>query len=165
MGRCPAFTSSSFGGMIRASVQLSVQYLVFIVGVIGIRTGIVSSGLSTVVIIMGAVGVSLLLLPKSEYSAEMTLQKRVMIAVGGLLMMLFLMVGFKDLVFFERSIDPGLVTIIALLGYAFLIPRGLYNTTQTKTQRTANLAYALTIPTVLIVMGIVIFPVIWNVIF
>jgi len=137
----------------------------FIVGVIGIRTGIVSSGLSTVVIIMGAVGVSLLLLPKSEYSDEMTPQKRVMIAVGGLLMMLFLMVGFKDLVFFERSIDPGLVTIIALLGYAFLIPRGLYNTTQTKTQRTANLAYALTIPTVLIVMGIVIFPVIWNVIF
>lgn len=146
------------GAMIGAGLGL-------LVGVAGIRLGVVSSGLSTVVIIMGAVGAALLLLPKNAYDGEMTVQRRMIIALGGILIMLFLMVGFKDLVFFERSIDPGIFTIIALLIYAFLIPRGLYTDNQSKVQRTANLAYALTVPTVLIVLGIVIFPVVWNVIF
>lgn len=56
-------------------------------------------------------------------------------------------------------IVAGVVALVAL------IPRGSYDQQQSTAQRVNNLAYALTVPTVLIVMGIVIFPVIWNVIF
>jgi multiple sugar transport system permease protein len=52
-----------------------------------------------------------------------------------------------------------------IIGIISLIPRGTYDRRQSTNQRITSLAYALTVPTVLIVMGIVIFPVIWNVIF
>ncbi|MEL7237125.1 MAG: sugar ABC transporter permease, partial [Chloroflexota bacterium] len=48
--------------------------------------------------------------------------------------------------------------------YVFMLPRGNYQNTQRTSQRISNLAYSLTIPTIVIVMGIVVFPVVWNVI-
>ncbi len=46
-----------------------------------------------------------------------------------------------------------------------LMPRGTFDRTVTSRQRIANLAYALLIPTTLIVLGVVIFPLVWNIIF
>lgn len=60
----------------------------------------------------------------------------------------------------------GVVTVIGLwLVAGLLLPWGEYDKKVTASGRIALLAYALTLPTVLIVCGIVIFPLIWNVIF
>lgn len=60
----------------------------------------------------------------------------------------------------------GIVTVLALWGIALLlVPFGDYDQKVTAQGRITLLAYALTLPTVLIVMGIVIFPLIWNLIF
>lgn len=134
----------------------------FLVGFVGIELGIVASPLSAVVIIMGLVGVSLLLLPASRYVSEPSLQRRVITTLGGLLIILFLFVGIDDLIFFGRPVSPIVPTLLVLIGYVFVLPKGNYTDNQTKTQRITNLAYALTIPTILIVMGIVVFPVLWN---
>ncbi|RMG83093.1 MAG: sugar ABC transporter permease [Chloroflexi bacterium] len=48
---------------------------------------------------------------------------------------------------------------------ALLIPRGRFDEQVTARGRIANLAYALLTPTALIVVGVVIFPLIWNIIF
>ncbi|GAB5493929.1 MAG: hypothetical protein Phog2KO_41440 [Phototrophicaceae bacterium] len=133
-----------------------------LIGVLGQNIGIVASGLSAVVLIMGLVGATLLLLPPAQYEDAPTLQQRLVILVGGLLILLFLFVGVSEVVFFGRTLDSGIVTIFVLIAYMFLIPRGNFDATQSKDQRTRDLAYALTIPTILIVMGIVVFPVIWN---
>ncbi|MFW5708837.1 MAG: carbohydrate ABC transporter permease [Chloroflexota bacterium] len=54
----------------------------------------------------------------------------------------------------------GVVLVIALL-----VPFGTHNERVTRQTRLNYLAYALLLPTVLIVLGIVIFPVVWNLIF
>ena len=135
-----------------------------LIGVVGQNVGIVASSLSAVVLIMGLVGVALLLLPASQYDVAPSLQRRLFTLLGGLLIILFLFVGVSEIIFFGRSIDPGIVTILILIAYVFMLPRGNYEDAQSKDQRVSNLAYALTIPTVLIVMGIVIFPVLWNIV-
>ncbi len=135
-----------------------------LIGVVGQNVGIVASSLSAVVLIMGLVGVALLLLPASQYDVVPSLQRRLFTLLGGLLIILFLFVGVSEIIFFGRSIDPGIVTILILIAYVFMLPRGNYEDAQSKDQRVSNLAYALTIPTVLIVMGIVIFPVLWNIV-
>ncbi len=48
---------------------------------------------------------------------------------------------------------------------ALLLPRGRFDEQVTARGRIANLAYALLTPTALIVVGVVIFPLIWNIIF
>lgn len=133
-----------------------------VIGVLGQNIGIVASSISAVVLIMGLVGVTLLLLPPSQYDIAPSMQRRLMTILGGLLIVLFLFVGVSEIVFFGRSVDPGIVTILILVAYIFLIPRGNFEYRRSKDQRISDLAYALTIPTVLIVMGIVIFPVLWN---
>lgn len=135
-----------------------------VLGVGGVNSGIIASGLSAIVIIMGLIGIALLMLPPSEYEKPPTLQRRLFTMLGGLLIILFVMIGISNLVFFGRSVDPGILTIVILIIYAFMIPKGNADATQSKTQRINNLSYALTIPTILIVMGLVIFPVIWNLI-
>ncbi|MGJ3239836.1 MAG: carbohydrate ABC transporter permease [Anaerolineae bacterium] len=135
-----------------------------LVGVVGQSIGIIASSISAVVIIIGLVGVALLLLPPGQYDQAPSLERRLLTILGGLLIVLFLLVGVSEIVFFGRSIDPGIVTIFILVAYIFLIPRGNFAEHKSKNQRITDLAYALTIPTVLIVMGIVIFPVVWNVV-
>jgi len=64
------------------------------------------------------------------------------------------------------TIGSGVVILFGLGGVAFLLlPRGDFGERITRQQRINFLAYGLTIPTALIVMGIVIFPLIWNLIF
>jgi|GEM_PF-78062 len=133
-----------------------------LIGVAGQSLGIVASPLSAVVIIMGLVAIVLLFLPAAQYDVAPSMQQRLFTLLGGLLIFLFLFVGVSEIVFFGRNIDSGIVTILILIAYIFLIPRGSFEERQSKNHRISNLAYALTIPTVLIVMGIVIFPVIWN---
>lgn len=59
--------------------------------------------------------------------------------------------------------------IVAIFGLAviaaLLLPFGEFESRMTARSRITYLAYALTVPTMLIVLGIVIFPLIWNVIF
>ena len=76
-------------------------------------------------------------------------------------------IGFIAIVFALAvpTIAPMLIILAGIGVFIFLIPSGDYDNQQSKKQRVSNLAYALLIPTVLIVLGIVIFPVIWNVIF
>ena len=147
----------------RAGIALGAVTGVLI-GVAGQSLGIIASPISAVVIILGLVGVALLLLPASQYDVAPSTPRRLFTLLGGLLIILFLLVGVSELVFFGRSVDSGIVTILILVAYVFLLPRGKYADTQSKDQRITNLAYALTMPTVLIVMGIVIFPVVWNVV-
>ncbi|MEM6527819.1 MAG: sugar ABC transporter permease [Chloroflexota bacterium] len=134
------------------------------IGMVGVNLGIVASSLSAVVIVMGLLIVALMFLPQSMYDTPPTLQRRMLTILGALLIFLFVLVGLSNVVFFGRSVDPGILTIFTLIAYVFLIPRGSYQNIQPRGQRISNLAYSLTIPTILIVMGIVIFPVMWNVI-
>lgn len=64
-----------------------------------------------------------------------------------------------------NTIAIAFLVVTGIIALVLLVPRGTYNRRQSTNQRITGLAYALTIPTVLIVMGIVIFPVIWNGIF
>ncbi|MEO0598244.1 MAG: sugar ABC transporter permease, partial [Chloroflexota bacterium] len=64
-----------------------------------------------------------------------------------------------------NSIAVSFILLVTLIGLIYFIPRGAYDQQQSTEQRTGNLAYALTLPTILIVFGIVVFPVVWNVIF
>jgi multiple sugar transport system permease protein len=60
----------------------------------------------------------------------------------------------------------ALLTLLAIWGIILLVlPRGDYDRVVTAQGRIAHIAYALTLPTMLIVFGIVIFPLIWNAIF
>lgn len=135
-----------------------------LIGVFGQNIGLVASSISAVVLIMGLVGVTLLMLPPSQYDVAPSMQRRLLTILGGSLIILFLLVGVSEIVFFGRSVDPGILTIIILVAYVFMIPRGNFDERRSKDQRISDLAYALTIPTVLIVMGIVIFPVLWNIV-
>ncbi|MEO1288696.1 MAG: hypothetical protein AAFV93_13090, partial [Chloroflexota bacterium] len=135
-----------------------------LIGVVGQNLDLVASPISAGVIIMGLIGVVLLLLPPSQYDTAPSLPRRALTILGGLLILLFFFVGISEIVFFGRNIDSGIVTILILIAYIFVIPRGNFDERRTKGQRIAELAYALTIPTVLIVMGIVIFPVLWNIV-
>lgn len=64
------------------------------------------------------------------------------------------------------TLGAALVTLIALAGIAgLLVPFGTYQRKASLRTRITMLAYALSIPTVLIVIGIVIFPLVWNAIF
>ena len=55
-------------------------------------------------------------------------------------------------------------TAVVIIG-GLLVPWGDYDQTVTASTRINNLAYALMIPTLLIVFSIVVFPVIWNLVF
>jgi len=137
-----------------------------ITGVIGIELDIVASPISAVVTIISLLGAILLLLPNNQYAeAEVTYQRRLFTAIGGVLILLFLMAGISELVWFGRTIRKEFITIIALIAYLFVLPRGSYADNQPRTQYIGNLAYALFTPILLIVLGIVIFPVIWNILF
>ncbi len=61
---------------------------------------------------------------------------------------------------------PAVIGLLVIWSVAlFLLPMGRFQDRVTVQTRITYLAYALTVPAVLIVLGIVIFPVIWNVIF
>jgi len=66
-------------------------------------------------------------------------------------------------------IDTPAVALITVAGLvaiaALLMPFGDYDQRVSRSARISNLAYALTLPAVLIVFGIVVFPVIWNLLF
>ena len=60
----------------------------------------------------------------------------------------------------------ALLTLLAIwVGILLLLPHGEYDRRVTAQGRIAHIAYALTIPTILIVLGIVVFPLVWNLIF
>ena len=82
-------------------------------------------------------------------------------AIGGVL------VGFIGVqIGVLSTAGAGVVAVLGLWAIAgLLIPFGDYDKKVTSRGRIALLAYALTIPTILIVFGIVIFPLIWNVVF
>lgn len=63
------------------------------------------------------------------------------------------------------SVSAGVILIGLALIAIMLVPRGTYNERVTNSERIANLAYALLIPTIVLVLGIVIFPLIWNLVF
>ncbi|MEO0560669.1 MAG: sugar ABC transporter permease [Chloroflexota bacterium] len=134
------------------------------VGIIGIQTGLIATRLNGVVTVTSLLLIVLMFLPNNLYGTPPTLQRRIISMVCLVLIFLFLLIGISNVVFFERNIDPGIVTMGALVAFVFALPRGNYTDSQPRDQRITNLAYALTIPTITIVMGIVIFPVIWNVI-
>jgi ABC-type sugar transport system permease subunit len=199
-------------------------FLGFVVGLAGTRLEFISSPLSAVVVIVGLLGVLMLLLPERQLSqaeltpsASATMTRKFIAVGGGILILLFLLIGVER-AFFGYSVWVAVVVIVGgmiyaaflaretdthsatiqsttlgmmiavgvvalafsiaiptiapliiifagLIVYLFLIPPGQYTQSQSKTQRVTNLAYALLVPTVLIVLGIVIFPVLWNVIF
>jgi len=134
------------------------------VGMGGTRTGLVASPLSAVVIIFGLLGAALLLMPQSQYIKPLGLVQRGIIAAGGLALILFVMLGIAQ-IFPQAPFNPAVLTIIVLVAYIFVIPRGCFAKQQTTQQRITNLAYALLFPTLLIVLGIVVFPLLWNVVF
>ncbi len=138
----------------------------FLVGFVGMELGLISTPLSAVVTIISLVGIALLLMPNNQYAnPDITYQRRALTAVGGVALVLFLMAGISELVWFGRNIRPEIITIFALIAYVMVLPRGNYIDQQTRTHYIGNLAYALFLPILLIVLGIVIFPVIWNVLF
>ncbi len=82
--------------------------------------------------------------------------------------------AFAGVLIGEIAVQIGIIAtqgsaIVTIFGLAFvaalLLPYGKLEEQITMQGRITQLAYALTIPTALIVLGIVIFPVIWNVIF
>lgn len=86
-------------------------------------------------------------------------------AVGAVLGIIIGEVGIRTGI--VASVGSGVVILMGLGAVAaLLLPRGtFFDDRITMTQRINFLAYALTIPTVLIVMGIVVFPLVWNLIF
>jgi ABC-type sugar transport system permease subunit len=64
------------------------------------------------------------------------------------------------------STSVAIIFIVAVwLTAGLLMPFGNYGDVATMPERIANLAYALLIPTATIVLGVVIFPLIWNIVF
>jgi len=85
--------------------------------------------------------------------------------IGGAIFAVVFGYGGVSLGIFNNA-GVAMFTILALwvIGL-FLIPYGNYDEKVTARGRIALLAYALTLPTVLIVLSIVIFPLIWNLVF
>jgi ABC-type sugar transport system permease subunit len=74
-------------------------------------------------------------------------------------------VGF-ELLNIINTPSAAAVTIIGVVAIgALLIPIGTYTERVSHKARIASLAYALILPTLLIVLGIVVFPVMWNLLF
>lgn len=86
------------------------------------------------------------------------------IGIGALAGILIGQVGVSLGVVNSNTAAGGIIIILWLIA-GLLAPRGGYDEKVSNRQRMTNIAYALTVPTVLIVFGIVVFPVIWNVIF
>jgi multiple sugar transport system permease protein len=68
-----------------------------------------------------------------------------------------------DIISGSGSAIATIFAVCVILG--LIVPFGTYDQRVTARGRINNLAYALTIPTILIVFGIVIFPLVWNIIF
>jgi len=139
-----------------------------LVGFGATAVGLIASPLSAIATIFGLIVIALLLLPENAYPDDQKAQqpRRLVSAIIGFLLLLFLVVGLTSILPADFPVSPALITLaVIVLFLIYIVPRGDFDNQQTNAQRISNLAYALTLPTVLIVTGIVIFPVIWNVIF
>jgi multiple sugar transport system permease protein len=148
----------------------------FVAGFLGTELGLIPSALHGGVTVFGLIVIALLLVPEMQMVLPGTAPptrtsgpdgardrlRRLLLATGGILLFLFVLFGLDALVP-NLPIDPVLITfLLALLFMFFIVPRSKYADDQSTSQRTTNFAYALTLPTAIIVIGIVIFPVIWN---
>lgn len=132
-------------------------------GEVGTRLGLISGPIAAVLVTLALLAIVMLWLPKGEYGPKSSTVRRFLLTVGALLIVLFVISGL-ELALGTFNLSP-LLAIIALIILVVVMPRGQLDQQMTIQQRISYLAYSLTLPTVLIVSGIVIFPVIWNFIF
>jgi MFS family permease len=135
-----------------------------VIGVGGTQLGFIASPLSAAVIIIGLLGVMMLLMPEAEFDPKSTKpknntddnQRKVTAAIGGILIVLFLLVGIER-AFFGYSVWIAVAIIVGGMLYAAYLGRDT-DTTVAQLQSTTvmmlmaigviALIFAIAIPTI-----------------